>query len=267
MSNQTVIRKHLNTLVLIGLLLIAKNSFGQSSPGILGKKWIIGYEPNWKFVQGDSETDQPIVSRILHKVGIEKLTDGKANIGFSIITGKATSSFNHYNHNYDLRYKNVEYFKNDTMNYIVYIEGMHQLNTTNIELSIKRYFNFNQMRNLGWYFNYKIGMIFMKSQLLNPTLLTVHDARDEASYSYYKYYKENFSKIYRSNAPYIGIDCGKTFPLIGTRLLFNNCVSWNITFNKTKSDQSMESTMNKITGRNVARRHLLTYNIGLSYVL
>ncbi len=239
----------------------------QSNSGIMGKKWLLGYEANWKYIQGNSESTKPIASRLLHKFIVERQTEGRSNIGISITSGKAISSFDHYNYNNNLPYEMIEYYKNDTLNHIDYIDGLHQLNTTGIEFNIKRYWNANNIRNYGWYFNYRFGIILMKSQLLHPTKLTVHDATKDGYYSNYKYYNETFNESYKSNAKFIGIDLGKTYPFHSSRILFNYSFSWNITFNKTKHDQSLESNMNYITGRNVARRHMLTFNMGFAYVL
>lgn len=255
-------------LLLLGIVSCFQQAVhAQTNSGIMGKKWLIGYEANWKYIQGNSESTKPIASRLLHKFIVERQTEGHTNIGISISSGKAISSFEHYNYNNNLFFQQIEYKKNDTLHYIDYIEGPHQLNTTAIEFNIKRYWNVNNIRNYGWYFNYRLGIILMKSQLLNPTSLTVHEAGVDVFSSNYKYYTENFNESYKSNAKYIGIDLGKTYPFHSNRVLFNTSFSWNITFNKTKHDHSIASNMNYITGRNVARRHMLTFNMGFAYVL
>lgn len=256
----------LRVLPILLILMMSNNRLlAQKMSGLQGKYWLLGYESNYKYGQGNSQSTKPLATRLQHKFYVERLINQKWNLGFAITRSKATINFEQFAYNYILHFKDIEIDHNNTTMYLDDLQGMNQLTTLGYELSMKRYFNANVLRNYGWYFTYKYGRLNLQNQILPGAIIQAHKTTetywDRQTYAY------SNNKVYKSKVSYIGIDLGKTYPLHHSNLLFSASFSYNIFFNKTKTDNSFESHINKIAGRHVARRHILMFNAGIAYVL
>ena len=250
--------------LIIACLLLFMSTDGilaQQFPGIKGKYWLLGYEANYKYGQGNSQSPKPLATRLQHKFYIERLIDQKWNIGLAMTRSKATIDFEQFAYNYVLNFKDIEIDVNNTTMYLDDMQGMNQLTTLGYELSMKRYFNANVLRNYGWYFTYKYGRLYLQDKILPGATIQAHKTNE--TYWDRRTYAYSDDKVYRSKLSYIGVDLGKTYPFHHSNIVFSTSFSYNIFFNKTRTDNSFESHINKIAGRHVARRHILMFNAGL----
>lgn len=241
------------------------NVSSQTHPGIKGHFWLAGYEANYKYAQGNSQSPSPLATRLQHKWYVERLVSPKTNVGIAFTHSVAQIEFEQFAYNYVLYSKDIEIFANNKLMYVDELNGINELKTKGYELFAKRYFNANALRNYGWYFTYKYGRLFLSDRILKGSSVMAHD--QDKSYWESKWYAYNNDEVHRSKLSYIGVDLGRTYPFHHSKLLFSTSLSYNIFFNKTKTDNSFDSHLNKIAGRHVARRHILLWNFGIAYVL
>lgn len=253
----------LSLLFLTGISANLANA--QSNPGIKGHYWLAGYEANYKYGQGKSQSPSPVATRLQHKWYVERLISPRTNAGLAFTHSIAQIEFNQFAYNYTLYAQIIEVSVDDKIKYLQSLKGTNELKTMGYELFAKRYFNTNPLRNYGWYVTYKYGRLYLSDRILKGATIIVDDPG--VSYPTGETYAYNSDEVHRSKLSYIGIDLGKTYPLYHSRLLFSTSFSYNIFFNKTKTDNSFDSHLNKMAGRHVARRHMPLWNLGIAYVL
>lgn len=252
-------------LTLLYNCLLIHKGYSQTHSGLGGNYWLAGYEANYKYAQGNSQSPTPLATRLQHKWYLERLISPKTNVGIAFTHSVAQIEFEQFAYNYILYSKDIEIFANNKMMYVDEINGVNELKTIGYEFFAKRYFNANAIRNYGWYFTYKYGRMYLSDRILKGASVRAHDL--DKSYWESDWYSYNDDEVHRSKLSYIGIDLGRTYPLHHSKLLFSASFSYNISFNKTKTDNGFDSHLNKIAGRHVARRQMLLFNAGISYVL
>lgn len=252
-------------LTLFFICLLYHKGYSQTHSGLRGRYWLAGYEANYKYGQGNSESPSPLATRLQHKWYLERLISPRTNLGLAFTHSVAQIEFNQFAYNYTLYAQIIEMPINGKIKHLKYLKGTNELKTMGYELFVKRYFNTNPFRNYGWYVTYKYGRLYLSDRIMQGASIIVDDP--DYSYSTGETYAYNNDDVHHSKLSYIGVDLGRTYPLHSSRLLISTSFSYNIFFNKTKTDNSFDSHINKMAGRHVARRHMPLWNIGLAYVL
>lgn len=254
-------------LILICLFSVAfaAKTNAQKISGIRGQYYILGYQTDYRYTMGNSNSTKPLSTRLQHRIYLEKILNTRSNIGISFTNSVSHIDFNHFAYNYNLYYRNVSVSVDGNPKYLLKLNGMSRFRTLGYEIYMKNYFIANKFRNYSWFWSYRYGRLYMETSILEGANVDAFDLDKTPWEAINHPYNDN--RVYKSKCSYIGIDIGKTYPFHHQNLLFTTSLSYNIFFNDTELDYSFEEYIQYTTGRHVARRHALTWNVGFAYIL